>query len=151
MTRDPGDRMTVEAVEYSARDGSLRSRAARTVDYNVETIDVNLYLPEENPTDCTVAKPERRQIPKTAGMARLLVIALMEHPRSPFPRGSELRGADMDGSVLTVDFNERLQNVGGSCAAQAIRAAVETTLMQLPTVDRVVITAGGSERLALQP
>ena len=84
-------------------------------------------------------------------MARLLVEALMTHPRTPFPRGSDVEGINIEGGVLTVNFNERLQNVGGSCAAQAIRASVERTLAQLPTVDRVVITAGGSEKLALQP
>ena len=53
--------------------------------------------------------------------------------------------------TLTVDFNERLQNVGGSCRAQMIRAAVTETLSRLPSVKKVVITAGGSETLALQP
>jgi hypothetical protein len=53
--------------------------------------------------------------------------------------------------TLTFDFIERLQNVGGSCAAQAIRESVTQTLQRLPTVLRVVITAGGSEKLALQP
>lgn len=151
VTRDPGERLTVEAVEYSAKDGSLRSRDTRTVDYGVETIPVDLYFTDRSPVDCSKVFPNRTEVPKTAGMARLLVIALMEHPRSPFPRGSDLQGVKIGNGVLTVDFNERLQNVGGSCAAQAIRASVEKTLLQLPTVERVVITAGGSEKLALQP
>jgi hypothetical protein len=75
----------------------------------------------------------------------------MHDPASPFPKGSAIASVKMSGSTVTVDFNERLQNVGGSCAAQAIRASVEKTLLQLPSVKRVVITAGGSERLALQP
>ncbi|MGZ8851164.1 MAG: GerMN domain-containing protein [Thermoanaerobaculia bacterium] len=53
--------------------------------------------------------------------------------------------------MLTVDFNERLQNVGGSCTVTAIRESVTKTLQRLPTVKKVVITAGGSEKLALQP
>lgn len=68
-----------------------------------------------------------------------------------FPRGSALRGVNLRNGVLTVDFNERLQNVGGSCAAQAIRASVTETVRRVPGVQRVVITAGGSADLALQP
>ena len=67
-------------------------------------------------------------------------------------RGSVVRAIVVlrDGE-LTVDFNERLQNVGGSCAAQAIRESVTQTLARLPSVKRVVITAAGSKELALQP
>ena len=153
LTRDPGDRITVEALEYSAKDGSERSLVSRSVAYGVENIEVELYLPdaERSPTDCSRVFVERRQIPKSVGMARLIVEALMTSPGSPFPRGSAVNGIALRDGVLTVDFNERLQNVGGSCAAQGIRASVERSLRQLPTVNRVVITAGGSERLALQP
>jgi hypothetical protein len=151
MTRDPGKRITVQALEYSARDGSERSLTSKSVDYGVAPVKVDLYLPERNPIDCTRVLPNPRQIPKSIAMARLLVEALIHGPSSPFPKGSAVSSVRMSGSTVTVDFNERLQNVGGSCAAQAIRAAVEKTLLQLPTVKRVVITAGGSEGLALQP
>jgi hypothetical protein len=53
--------------------------------------------------------------------------------------------------TLTVDFNHRLQNVGGACAATAIRESVTRTMKALPSVQRVIITAAGSEKLALQP
>lgn len=151
VTRDPGGRVTVEALEYSARDGSERSLVSRTIDYNVESVTATLYLPEENPADCTVVHPETLTLPKSISMARLLVEALIAHPRSTFPKGSAVSSIALRNGVLTIDFNERLQNVGGSCAARAIRSSVEKTLGALPTVNRVVITAGGSEKLALQP
>jgi hypothetical protein len=68
-----------------------------------------------------------------------------------FPRGSQVRSVILRQGELTVDFNERLQNVGGSCAAQAIRTSVTSTLSRLAAVRRVIITAGGSRDLALQP
>ncbi|HEU4521980.1 MAG TPA: Gmad2 immunoglobulin-like domain-containing protein [Thermoanaerobaculia bacterium] len=151
ITRDPGGKLIVEALEYSARDGSERSLVARTVDYDVDLIEATLYLPETNPTDCSRVHPEQQSMPKSVSMARLLVEALIDHPRSPFPKGSAVDSIALRDGVLTVDFNHRLQNVGGSCAALAIRAAVEQTLKALPSIQRVVITAGGSEKLALQP
>ncbi len=153
VTRDPGGEVIVEALEYSAKDGSERSLVSRTVPYDVELVDVMLHLPdnEKSPTDCSRVFPNRRRIPKSIAMARLLVQALIDEPGSPFPRGSDVNGIAIRDGVVTVDFNDRLQNVGGSCAAQAIRAAVERTLVELPNVNGVRITAGGSERLALQP
>ena len=151
LTRDPGGRITVEALEYSAKDGSERSLDTRTMEYNVETLTAELWLPESNPTDCRRVAAVRRTLPKSVSMGRLLVEALIADERSPFPKGSAVRSMNIRDGVLTVDFNERLQNVGGACAAQAIRASVEQTLKRLPTVREVVITAAGSRELALQP
>lgn len=146
LTRDPGARITVEALEYSAKDGSERSRTREQRPFNIESIDVKLRVPND---DCTGLVTETRRVPKSVGAARLLVELLLELP--VFPKGSAVNSVNLRDGVLTVDFNERLQNVGGSCAAQMIRASVTETLQQLPTVKRVVITAGGSEKLALQP
>jgi hypothetical protein len=151
LTRDPGRRITVEALEYSAKDGSERSLDARSADFNVELLSAELWLPESNPSDCRRVAAVRRTMPKSISMARLLVEALIADPRSPFPKGSAVRSINIRDGVLTVDFNERLQNVGGACAAQAIRASVEATLKRLPAVREVVIAAAGSRELALQP
>jgi hypothetical protein len=151
VTRDPGGKVTVEALEYSARDGSERSLVAKTIPYGVEAIVAVLHVPEKNPADCSRVHPIQRSMPKSISMARLLVEALVREPALPFPKGAAVNGIAIRDGVLTVDFNERLQSVGGSCAVQAIRAAVEETLLALPAVDRVVITAAGSEKLALQP
>lgn len=151
VTRDPGGKVTVEALEYSARDGSDRSLVTKSVPYGVDMIAAVLHLPEKGPADCSRVHPVQRSMPKSISMARLLVEALLREPALPFPRGAAVNGIALRGAVLTVDFNEAVQNVGGSCAVQAIRAAVEETLVALPAVDRVVITAAGSEKLALQP
>lgn len=157
IVRDPGARVTVDAFEYSAKDGSIRSLTSKAVEYEVETIPVTVTFPVG---DCTSFAAFTRSLPKSIAMARLLCEALIAGPdageraagaTSPFPRGSEVRSVILRDGEVTVDFNERLQNVGGSCAALGIRESVVRTLKELPSVKRVTITAAGSKELALQP
>ena len=158
VTRDPGGKVTAEALEYSAKDGSERSLTSSTIDYPGERVNVQLFFPEENPGDCTAVKAVTRRVPKTVSLARLAAEALLRGPlasetglSNPFPERSHVESVILRGGVLTVDLNDRLRNVGGSCRAQAIRASIERTMKQLSTVKEVVITAGGSRELALQP
>jgi hypothetical protein len=155
VTRDPDGEITVEALEYSAKDGSEQSLASLTRPFTVEPIDATLYFPD---TNCTAVHPHTRRIPKSVSHARLLVETLIAGPlpaergaAPPFPTGSRVESVNLRNGVLTVDFNERLQNVGGACQAQMIRESVTRTLQTLPSVKKVVITAGGSEAHALQP
>jgi hypothetical protein len=157
ITRDPGDRVTVEALEYSAKDGSEQSLFRVDKPFDVEPIEATLYFPDAN---CTRVNPYRRRIPKSISLARLLVESLIAGPTAEerasgaavaFPRQARVQSINLRDGVLTVDFNEALRNVGGSCRAQMIRASVQETLRSLPSVKKVVITAGGSEALALQP
>ena len=159
IVRDPGPALTVEAFEYSAKDGSVRSLISKQLPYSVERMPVSLRFALQG-NDCTLTRGFTRAVPKTVAVSRLLVEALVAGPdsaeraagaTSPFPKGSRVRSVILRDGTLTVDFNERLQNVGGACAATAIRASVTQTLQRLPTVRQVVITAFGSERLALQP
>ncbi|MFL6248217.1 MAG: GerMN domain-containing protein [Thermoanaerobaculia bacterium] len=157
LTREPGDRIIVEALEYSAKDGSETNLVRVEKPFDVAPVDAVLYFPDQG---CTGVKPYIRRMPKTISMARLLVEALVHGPTSDerkrgaavaFPEGAAVQSVILRDGTLTVDFNERLQNVGGSCRAQMIRASVTETLSRLPSVKKVVITAGGSEKLALQP
>ena len=159
LVRDPGPRLIVEAFEYSAENGSVRSLTSREMAYDVERMPVTLVFPAST-DECTATRAVTRTVPKTVAISRLLAEALVAGPdsaeraggaRSPFPAGSRVQSVVLRDGTLTVDFNERLQNVGGACAATAIRAAVTNTLERLPTVRRVSVTAGGSEKLALQP
>jgi hypothetical protein len=157
LVRDPGPRFTLEAFEYSANDGSVRSLVSRPMSAPTERMSVTLMFPT---SDCTTTKPFTRTLPRAVGVAQLLMHALVAGPTAEeksagavgaFPAGARVKSVILRDGVVTVDFNERLQNVGGACAASAIRAAVSATLTRLPGVQRVVITAGGSEPLALQP
>ncbi len=158
IVRDPGPRVTVEAFEYSAKDGSERSLTRKVVPYDVARMQVTLMLPVGD--ECTETRGFTRAVPKSVALARLLVEALVAGADSeekaagavsPFPRGSDVNSVMLRDGIVTVDFNERLRNVGGSCAATSIRESVTRTLQRLPTVTQVVITAAGSEKLALQP
>jgi hypothetical protein len=157
LNEDPGARITVEALEYSAKDGSPQSLVKLDKPFTVAPIDAQLSFGTK---ECAGTVTATRRMPKSLSHARLLVEALLRGPNAaekargmvnPFPEGSGLRSVNLREGVLTVDFNERLQNVGGSCPAQLIRQTVTETLRRLPSVKRVVITAGGSEKLALQP
>ncbi|MHB0971823.1 MAG: Gmad2 immunoglobulin-like domain-containing protein [Thermoanaerobaculia bacterium] len=162
ITRDPGGRITVEAFELSAKDGSLDSIASAKASVDVPLKRIRLFLPQgdASASDCTKVFPLERDVPNSVSFVRLLVEALIDGPTdaekakgftSPFPPGSGVESVNLREGTLRVDFNHRLQNVGGSCRAQSIRAAVEQTLGALPEVRNVLITAGGSEPLALQP
>lgn len=157
ITRDPGARVTVEALEYSAKDGSEQSVVRMQKPFNVELVNVQLAFPDST---CERVKTFTRRVPRSVSAARLALEALLTGPTAaekkggavaPFPQGSRVESVNLRNGQLTVDFNERLQNVGGACRASMIRAAVTETLRQLPGVQRVTITAGGSEQLALQP
>ncbi|HEU4889228.1 MAG TPA: Gmad2 immunoglobulin-like domain-containing protein [Thermoanaerobaculia bacterium] len=157
LTREPGSRIVVEALEYSAKDGSETNLVRVEKPFAVAPIEAVLYFPDEQ---CTGVKPYTRRMPKSISLARLLVESLVHGPTADerkrgaavaFPEGSAVQSAILRNGILTVDFNERLRNVGGSCRAQMIRASVTDTLRRLPAVKSVVITAGGSEKLALQP
>jgi hypothetical protein len=157
LTRMPASGAVVEAFEHSARDGSVQNLASERVDLQLPPTLVTLDFPQG---DCTKFAPVEREVPRSVAMARLLVEALVSGPTpaekksgasSPFPRGARVKSVILRNGVLTIDFNERLRNVGGACAAQAIRTSVTSTLKRLPSVKSVVITAEGSEPLALQP
>jgi hypothetical protein len=157
LVRDPGNQVTIDAFEYSAENGAVRSLTSKPVAITDTRMSVTLRFPT---SDCTTTVAFKRDVPRTVAVARLLVEMLVAGPTesekasgaiSVFPAGSRVRSVVLRGGVLTADFNERLQNVGGACAAQAIRAAVTSTLGALTGVREVVITAAGSRELALQP
>jgi hypothetical protein len=148
ITSDPGPRVTVQALEYSAKDGSERSVVSVERPFNVEVIEA--YLSLATP-DCNGTVAAKQRVPKSISHARLLVETLIRSRNTPFPQGSRIQSINLRDGVVTVDFNERLQNVGGACRAEMIREMVTKTLMRVPNVKRVVITAAGSEKLALQP
>lgn len=160
LTRDPGRDFSIQAVEYSAKDGKPRLLDSVAVKNDIEAIEVKLFFPRSDGTDCLRVEAVTRRIPKSVAMARLLIEALMRGPTqdemtggvtNPMPKGATLGSVTMDGSTAVVDFSAGMSNVGGSCRAQAIRASIETTLRALPTVTRVRILAAGDEATALQP
>ncbi|HEY5611323.1 MAG TPA: GerMN domain-containing protein, partial [Thermoanaerobaculia bacterium] len=101
-----------------------------------------------------------REYPATQSIARFLVEALLAGPTpeqsarsatAPFPRGAAVRSLNLRDGILTVDFDDAMSNVGGSCRALALRAMLERTLGGLNGGAKVRITANGREETALQP
>jgi hypothetical protein len=162
VTNWPGAELTIRAADYSAEDGSLRSVDEVRLRNESESREVTLYFPHMGKSggDCARVYPVNRRVPASISMARLLTEALMQGPTESekaggfsfdFPRSGRVESIALRDGTLTIDFTSDLQNVGGSCRVQAIRASIEETMLRLPTVDRVRILAGGSEELALQP
>lgn len=159
LTREPGNRIIVEAFEHSAKDGSEINTARMEKPFDLQPVEAVLYFPD---AACTGVKPYTRRIPKSISMARLLVETLVAGPTpeewkrggasAAFPEHSSVLSVVLrSGGVLTVDFSDRLLHVGGSCRVQMLRDSITETLRRLPGVTKVVITAAGSEEMALQP
>ena len=159
---DPGESVTITLIERSAKDGSIRTTDSSRVRVDIPKKPVTLYFPTQkgDPNDCSAVESVVRNLPVSVAAARLALEALIAGPTraervigatNPFPEGVEIRSVNLRNGTLTVDFNESLGNVGGSCRALAIRASVEKTLRAIEGVDRVLITAMGEEATALQP
>lgn len=162
LTQWPGDRLTIRAAEYSTKDGSLRSLATVQLRNGVERRQVTLFFPNarRSANDCFAVYPVQHILPESVGTARLLIEALIAGPTmfeqaqgftSEIPEEMRVESVSIDGTTVNVALGAEMQNVGGSCRVQSIRASLEKTLKQLSNIEQVRITAGGSEELALQP
>ncbi|HEU5162767.1 MAG TPA: GerMN domain-containing protein [Thermoanaerobaculia bacterium] len=162
LTTDPGSEIAITAIERSAEDGSIRTSHAVRVRIEARRIPLRLYFPNANRSagDCSAVEPVVRDVPVTRSTARLALEALLRGPiqqegvagfTNPFPKGAAVRSVNLAKGTLTVDFNDAMGNVGGSCRVQAIRAAIEKTMTSIAGIERVVITAMGDEKTALQP
>jgi len=59
---------------------------------------------------------------------------------------------EITNKIAYVDFNSRFnEKMGGSCRVQAIKAQIETTLNNLPDIDKVVISVNGQTEGILEP
>lgn len=102
-----------------------------------------------------------RRIPNTLAVARRALEDLLEGPtdeeqdRDYFTNinpGVKIQRLVIENSVAKVDFNEQLQaRVAGSCRVFAIRAQINQTLKQFPSVDDVIISINGRTCDILQP
>jgi hypothetical protein len=163
LTSTPGKKVTVRLLDHSAEDGSVREKVEREVAFDVASRKLTLYFPTKmsrGDEPCDRASPFERSLPTSRSVLRLAAEALVAGPTSEetargatqlFPEGSRVEAVNLRDGKAVVDFNERLVNVGGACRAQAIRAAVEKTLLAVEGVRSVEIRAGGSAAQALQP
>lgn len=162
LTTHPGQKLTIEAFENSARDGTEESLVRVDVPYSVAKIRYTLFFHDSKRAlnDCSKVFPFIHEMPVSKSALLLVVEALMRGPSpaakrqgasSSFPEGSAVQSVTIRDGAAIVDFNEKLANVGGACRAQAIRASLDQTLTKLPGVKRVIVRSNGSESAALQP
>lgn len=118
---------------------------------------------EEDPQalDCSHVYPVERRIPPTDAVARSAIEELLEGPTSEerrqgyftsLNRGVPIRKLEIENRTAWIDFGRAFEDgVAGSCRVEAVRAQVERTLLQFPSVHSVRITVEGREATALQP
>lgn len=113
---------------------------------------------------CEAVWPVARAVAPTGGdtlaEARAALTELLRGPTpaerdrgylTNIPEGVELRSLRVEEGTAYADFGETMHRAAGSCRVLAIRAQIERTLLQLPTVDVVVISVDGDVEEALQP
>lgn len=94
-----------------------------------------------------------RTIPQTTAVARAALTELLRGVTSgesangyvsDIAPGTELRSLNLEGGVLRADFSKSLMDgVNDACRATAIRAQIESTAKQFPTVKEVVLSVEG--------
>ncbi len=110
--------------------------------------------------DCRAVWPVARGVEPGRETARAALDELLEGPTpaerdrgflTNLPSGVGVRSLAVKRGTARVDFDEGLRRVAGSCRVRAVRAQVERTLEQVPSVETVVISVEGDEATALQP
>jgi len=125
---------------------------------------VNVYFSNSrlNPeTICEKVHPVKREISKTQAVGKAALEELLKGPTDDEKNSGfatninsevKLQKLIIENGVAKADFNERLGfQIGGSCKVLAIRAQIEETLKQFPTVDNVIISINGNSEDILQP
>ncbi len=158
------NRVVVEAITdniFSELDGELLINGVEYNDIDVpviETTAINLYFGHTSGEDTRVV---RREVSLTPAMARTALEELIKGPNaqeleegyfSSVNSNTRIQRLEIQDGVAYADFSQELQlDIGGSAMVTFIRAQIEDTLMQFPTVDEVVISIDGSIDDILQP
>jgi spore germination protein GerM len=132
------------------------------VKFTKETITVNVYFGKlGNGDNCTLVFPIERAIIKTEAVARAAIEELINGPTEEEKNDGYFSGVNQNSKInkLTIanetamiDFNNSLEEgVGGSCRVAGIREQIIKTLMQFPTVKKVIISIDGRTEDILQP
>lgn len=157
----------VEVFAYSAKDGSQIDTVSIPVSFqSVESMIVKVYFStrkeDPNASDCSTTYPVSRRIAKTSAPATAALNELLRGTTyaegggegalfSNINLGTKLLSLRIEQGTAHADFDELLtQGVAGSCRVIAIQSQIEHTLMQFPTVKRVIISVRGKTDV-LQP
>ena len=126
---------------------------------SVVSVYFGKYGTDSSMDTCTNLESSDRIVPKTPQIARAAILELLKGPNADeekkglftsIPSGVMLKNITIENGTAHADFNESL-NAGGSCRVAAIRAQIEKTLRQFPSVSDAVISVNGNSAEALQP
>jgi immunoglobulin-like protein involved in spore germination/sporulation and spore germination protein len=154
----------IEVFEFSAKDGSVTNLDRVPVTLaTTETSSVKVFF-SNNKLDpaisCTKVFPIVRPIIKTKEVGFVSLFELLRGVLpgessdyyTSIPKGTQINSLVLRDGTAYADFNYALEyNGGGSCHVQAVRAQIEQTLLQFPTIKKVVITVNGRGGDVLQP
>lgn len=130
-----------------------------------QLMSVKVFFPKQNDTannlKCDKAYPVTRRVAKTPAVARAALVELLKGLTSAdatlnymtaINPGVMINSLMIENGVAKVDFNIKLnEGVAGSCRVEAIRAQIESTLKQFPTVKSVRLSVNGQTEGILQP
>jgi len=131
----------------------------------VETMIVRAYYVLDGAAGVEGLVPTLRVVPKTSGVARAAMTALLDPEQvldqygqlsTAIPSGSKLLGISIKNGVATVDMSSEFESGGGSASAKFRLGQVAYTLTQFSTVRAVLfqvegrtVTTFGSEGIVL--
>lgn len=154
---------SLEVFDLSAKDGAendLVSLPLHLLSTSMTTL--NAYFPDakQNTTHaCDVVFPLTRTVAETSAAARAslreLVNGLSDDElargfTSALPVGFAVNSVALSGGDVTVDVND-LVTRGTLCQQKTIRAQIEQTLLQFPTIGNVTITIDGDPKRIFKP
>jgi hypothetical protein len=138
-----------EAARSVAATLRITTKAGGTIE-DSGTTNVKIHLVKDANVSCSQTVAKSRNVPQTSAPATAAINLLLQE--GGYPAGSKLNSLKITNGVAYADFNNTTQSGGGSCAMAARVAQIRNTLLQFPTITKVVITvAGASEEDSFQP
>jgi len=111
--------------------------------------------------ECEVVRAVIREVPKVATIGKTAIEELLKGPTfleqsqgfsSALNIDVKVNSLTISDGIARVDFSSNLnKSVAGSCRVLAIRAQIEETLKQFPTVQNVIISMNGKTENILEP
>ena len=130
---------------------------------SIKTTTFQVFFPNSrmgSTTECRDVFPVARTVAETSAVGRVAMQELLKGPTaaerrqgyfSSLPSGVELLSLVIGNNEAHADFSGELNRVGGACRVISIRAQIEETLRQFPSVGQVTISVEGDTKDALQP
>lgn len=111
--------------------------------------------------DCAKVFPVERTVAQTVAVGRAALQELLKGPSAAeqnegyttsINQGVVIERLTIENGIASVDFDDLLEaGVGGSCRVTAIVSQIKQTLLQFPTVKKVLISVNGRTEDILQP